>query len=57
MERIADSSESKHIALPVKLKPSFPEIFATAPSLARFPYKMTKWLSFFTGLSTVLMIF
>ena len=39
---IADSSELKTIAFPVKLSPSFPDIFATAPSGAKFPYKITR---------------
>ena len=47
----AFSSDSNTMALPSKCKPSLPEIFATAPSLARLPRRMTRWLSFLIGLS------
>ena len=50
------SSELKTLALPSKEVPSLPVIFATAPSLAKFPYKILRWLSFLIGSSNVLII-
>ena len=44
-ERIAftpSSSELNTLALPSNEVPSFPVIFATAPSLAKLPYKILK---------------
>ena len=52
----ASSSREKHLAVPLKLKPSLPVIFATAPSVARLPRKILRCESFFIGLSNVLMI-
>ena len=37
---LANFSESKTLAVPSKKVPSFPVIFATLPSLAKFPYKI-----------------
>ena len=42
---------SNTMALPLNCRPSLPVIFATAPSVARLPRRITKWLSFLIGLS------
>ncbi len=46
---LANFSESKTLAVPSKKVPSFPVIFATLPSLAKFPYKILIWPVFFIG--------
>ena len=38
----ASSSDSNTLAGPLNSVPSLPEIFATAPSAAKFPYRIAK---------------
>ena len=52
----ASSSQAKVFALPLKVKPSFPVILATAPSLAKLPLNILRCESFFIGLSNGMMI-
>ena len=54
LDRIAltpSSSESNTRALPSKEVPSLPVIFATAPSFAKLPYRILRWLFDLIGLS------
>ena len=50
---LASYSESKTIADPLNIKPSFPVILATEPSLAIFPYNILMWPDSLIGFSTV----
>ena len=49
MRRSASSSLSNTRARPIKRRPSFPLIFATAPPDARLPYNMTRCPFFLIG--------
>ena len=48
------SSPSNTLAIPLKNSPSFPVIFATAPSAAKLPNRIRMWPVSFIGLSNVL---